>query len=185
MEPNQPQEEIKQPILNVNEVGFWSEVKARIKLRTSLFIYPIISIVLLYALVLVILLIVKLLEAAGTYDSSAATLVAGLSYLIVWASPILIILGFGMGYMKYKKKIKQIPPEQLPSKKYDNMSVVVILAAFCIIFILPTTFIFYFFLATLFLSFVFVQNLKKVIPIVVIIFLIAFYIGLVKAFPTR
>lgn len=144
------QEEIIQPIVNVSVLGYWQQVKARIKLRKSLFIYPIGSMILGNVLVRILSL--------------------GLGLLAVYGLFAIIFLGFVVGTIIYIDRVDQLSLAQLPTKKYDNVSIVIIGIIYLYLeYIVGGSLLIY----VLLLNFVFVQNLKKSVPIFIALSIIS------------
>lgn len=166
--------------------GYWSAVKARVKLRKPLFTYPLVGL----AVGIVVGIISVSMMKCDEMECFILPIIAG------YITGGVIILAFIIGIIKYIKKVKQLSPEQLPTKKYDNISIIILsILSICFgysaIFNLSSPFFLSFDIAsigitliTIFFSYffwplsfivlltiIFVQNLKKGLAILITLFI--------------
>ena len=96
--------------------GYWTAVTARIKLRKPLFTYPLVG---LFVGIVVGIISVSMMKC-NEMGCLILPIIAG------YITGGVIILTFIIGIVKYIKKVKQLSPEQLPTKKYDNISIIIL-----------------------------------------------------------
>ena len=106
--------------------GFWSEVEGRIRLRGSLFLWINGTIILVCLLAIISSRIMILLYIPDNF-------IYPTSIFVLILSLVVMSLGFWIGLKKYKNKVIKLSPEQLPSKKYGNIPIIVI----CIVYFVP------------------------------------------------